>query len=99
MRLGKVYYDLSESVYRYKFNEFEFIFSSKFYIMKFEKELKNYIAENSNRFFDKYGVYLNCDEFLAFSLYKKIEKRGFLVLYNSNIINKDQAFKIDLSFS
>lgn len=98
MRLGKVYYDLTKSEYKYNFKRFCFIFSSKFYIMKFERELKNYIKYESDKLIKKYGSYLESDEYLAYSLYKKIEKRGFLVYYEGFRLEPNQTFIISLSF-
>ena len=42
MRIGKVYYNLYESEYHYKFKRFEFVFSSKLYINNFKKKFENY---------------------------------------------------------
>lgn len=98
MRLGKVYYDLTKSDYRYKFKRFDFIFSSKFYIMKFERELLKYVNYETDKLIKRYGIYLESDEYLALSLYKKIEKRGFMVLYNNKFIEPNQTFSVSLSF-
>lgn len=99
MRLGKVYHDLSKSDYHYEFKRFRFTFSSKFYIMKFERELLSYIKYNSASLVNKYGIYLEADEYLALSLYKNIEKRGFEVLYNNRFIEPNETFLISLSFN
>lgn len=99
MRLGKVYHNISDSDYSYDFKRFRFIFSSKFYIMKFEKELMKFVKYNSDKLISKYGIYLESDEYLALSLYKKIEKRGFLVYYNGNSIEPNETFRISLSYN
>lgn len=98
MRLGKVYKDLSLSDYQYEFKRFIFTFSSKFYIMKFERELLSYIKYNTDSLINKYGIYLEADEYLALSLYKKIEKRGFQVLFDNKFIEPNETFLISLSF-
>lgn len=92
MRLGKVFHNLDLSNYEYNYKDFKFIFSSKFYIEKFRGELYNYIITNSDKIIKKYS-FIELDEFLALSLYKKIEKRGFKVYYKNLIINKDSIFK------
>lgn len=97
MRLGKVYYDLNESDYIIDYKRFKFIFSSKFYIEKFKKELYNYINIEQNRIDERYKLRLESSEYLALSLYKKIEKRGFLVYFNGRKIDKNQTFTISLS--
>lgn len=97
MRLGKVYHDISKSDYEFRYKRFLFIFSSKFYIMKFERELQSFIKYNSDSLINKYRVYLESDEYLAFSLYKKIEKRGFMVYFNEELVKPDETFTISLS--
>lgn len=97
MRLGKVYHDLEKSDYIFSFKNFDFVFSSKLYINKFERELKDYIIEENNKLTNKYHNRLSCDEYLALSLYKKIEKRGFKVYYKDREIKENETFTIDLS--
>lgn len=92
MRLGKVYHNLDLSDYEYQFKNFSFIFSSKFYIEKFKSEVYNYIKTNSDKINDKYTS-IDLEEYLAFSLYKKIEKRGFKVYYKGMLIDKDITFR------
>lgn len=98
MRLGKVYYNLEESEYETEYKRFRFVFSSKFYIMKFERELLNYVKNETDRLNKRYGSFLQSDEYLAYSLYKKIEKRGFLVYFNDVAIKPNETFTISLSF-
>lgn len=82
---NNIYHDLSESVYITKFNSFKFSFSSKFYQHKFESELVDYIKTESDRFKNRYNVNMNLTDLLAFTLYRKIEKRGCFVRYNNGI--------------
>lgn len=101
MRVGKVFRNIEESNYNYSYKRFTFTFSSKFYINKFTKELNSYINNETNKL-SKYNLYLESDEFLALSLYKKIEKRGFLVIYNEEgsskrFIKENETFIISIS--
>lgn len=97
MRIGKVYYNLHESEYHYKFKRFEFVFSSKLYIINFAKRLEEYTKIENSKLGAKYQIELEAYEYLALSLYKKIEKRGFLVYYNGEEIDKNTTFTISLS--
>ena len=97
MRLGKVYHDLNKSDYEYQFKDFSFIFSSKFYIEKFKSEIYNYIKTNSDKINEKYSS-IELEEYLAFSLYKKIEKRGFRVYYRGRKIERDTLFKTIINY-
>lgn len=83
-----IYYDLEESPYITKFNDFKFSFSSKFYQFKFEEELVDYIKVESEKFKNKYSVNINLTDLLAFNLYRKIEKRGCYCVYNNNNLNR-----------
>ncbi len=98
MRLGKVYYNLNESTYIFKYERFTFVFSSKFYIEKFKKELSSYVDIESRKIISKYQVNLEGTEYLALSLYKKIEKRGFKVLFKDEEIQENQGFTINVSY-
>lgn len=95
MRLGEVYYDLNLSTYKLNYKRFTFIFSSKFYINKFEKDLQNYIDIEDKKLYSKYKIVLETDEYLALSLYKKIEKRGFKVLFLDREIKENESFSIN----
>lgn len=83
-----IYYNLEESPYITKFNDFRFSFSSKFYQNKFEDTLASYIAEESTKFKNKYNVNINLTDLLAFNLYRKIEKRGCYCIYNNSSLNR-----------
>lgn len=97
MRIGKVYYNLYESEYHYKYKRFLFVFSSKLYINNFINQLEKYVDLESKKLIAKYNVELESSEYLALSLYKKIEKRGFLVYYNDEEIDKNKSFSISIS--
>lgn len=97
MRVGKVYKDINKSDYAYEFQRFTFYFSSKFYIEKFKKELYNYIEVERIKLVKKYDLSLESSEYLALSLYKSIEKRGFRVKFNDEYIKENQTFTISLS--
>ena len=97
MRIGKVYYNLYDSEYQYSFKRFKFVFSSKLYINNFIKRLNEYTQLENDKLRAKYQIELEAYEYLALSLYKKIEKRGFLVYYNDEEIDKNTTFTISLS--
>ena len=94
MRLGKVYYNLNLSEYEFKYKRLTFYFSSKFYIDKFKKEVDNFVNIEGNKLYCKYRVTLEPSEYLALSLYKKIEKRGFRVYFNNKEIKEAESFSV-----
>lgn len=98
MRLGKIYYNIKESDYNVDYQNFTFYFSSLLYKNKFERELKEYVSDESYKIKTKYLLHIEATEYLALSLYKKIEKRGFNVLYKGLSIDENTSFKISLSY-
>lgn len=105
MRVGKVYKNIEDSDYVFNFQRFTFYFSSKFYIDKFKKELDNYIDIEKNKLFKRHDIILESSEYLALSLYKKIEKRGFRVYFNKDIkkyppykLKENETFSISLTY-
>ena len=95
MRLGKVFYELEESTYRLDYKRLTFVFSSKFYIDKFKKEIDNFVKIEDKKIYSKYKVMLNTEEYLALSLYKRIEKRGFKVYFLGSEIKENESFSIN----
>ena len=97
MRLGKIYYNINESEYKVDYQNFTFYFSSILYERKFKAELNKYVSDESYKITSKYQNHIEATEFLALSLYKKIEKRGFNVLYCGFKIKENESFKVSLS--
>ena len=84
-----IYYDLRDSDYIHKIYNISLYFSSKFYLEKYKKEANNYIEKENLKLRIRYNCNINVQRMLAISLYKKIEKRGFLAYDNS----KDKEIK------
>ena len=82
-----IYLDLEFSDYVFKDDNFEYYFSSKLYLDKFKETYLTDISLNEIKFHLKHDVLINFDLPLAISLYKKIEKRGFRVLYKGKELN------------
>lgn len=78
--------NLEESKYISKFNGLVFYFSSETYKNKFNEQIEDFIKIESIKIFNKYKVKIDLSDYLAVSLYKRIEKRGFLILYGSSKI-------------
>ena len=91
-----IYNDINESNYIFKYNHLEIYFSSKFYLEKFTREYSNFLKDEIMKFKIKYKCNVYADEMLLLLLYKKIEKRGFKVLYDGNEIVDNYCIKCDI---
>ena len=84
-----VFYELNDSPFFLRIDDFMFKFSSKLYKDKFIKTYKEYIRSETLKLNVKYNSLVYADEMLLLSLYKKIEKRGFYVKYKGSLLEKD----------
>ena len=91
-----IYNDINESDYKITYDKLTFYFSSKFYLEKFTREYSNFIKDETMKFKIKYKCNAYIDEMLLLLLYKKIEKRGFRVLYNDNNICENYMINCEI---
>lgn len=91
-----IYNDINESNYTFKYDDLIFYFSSNFYKEKFIKEHINYIRDETMKLKVKFKCNIYCDEMLLLLLYKKIEKRGFRVLYNDTNIRENYMINCEI---
>lgn len=84
-----VCYELEDSPFFLRIDDFMFYFSSSFYKKKFEEEYKDYLRCETLKLNVKYKMIVYADEMLLLSFYKMVEKRGFKVKYKGVEIEKD----------
>lgn len=79
--MSKVYLNLNESDIFYRFHNFKFYFSSEKRRERFINKVNQYTEEEKLKFEIKYKVNLSesFEILFAFSLYQKLEIRGFKV--------------------
>ena len=77
-----IYYDLTQSCYKYKPRDtgLTFVFSSDLYLTKFEEQIHNHRNEFNLKLKARYRTEVDFKNFADVTLYKKIEKRGFLIV-------------------
>lgn len=92
-----IYNDLNESNYTFKYDDLVFYFSSQFYQEKFTREYSQFLKDEIMKLKIKFKCNIYCDEMILLLLYKKIEKRGFKVLYKGKELNEN--YYIDLSIN
>lgn len=92
-----VYNDINESNYTFKYDNLVFYFSSKFYQEKFIREYSDYLKDEIMKLKIKFKCNIYCDEMILLLLYKKIEKRGFKVLYKGKELIEN--YYIDFSIN
>lgn len=90
-----IYYDLKESDYKANIDNFTFVFSSLFYLTLFKTNLEEYVKYENKRINNKIKKEIELKEVILLDLYKKIEKRGFLVYYKNKEL-KDYKFIVKL---
>lgn len=98
-----VFYNTSDSDIFFIYENLKLYFSSEFYKRKFIEELENYVRKEYTKIFNKYHIINNMDLYLVFSLYEKIEKRGYKiedmdtneVLVNGNYLSTEFKSIID----
>lgn len=96
--MRRVEYDINQSNYFCRVNNYLFYFSSIFNQRRFEANFNIFIQEETSKLIAKYHMNINLYDYLLLVFYKKIEKRGFKVkIYmNNDIIDlkEDYTFKI-----
>lgn len=84
-----IYLDINESDITFKEdNDIVFYFSSEFNKKRFISSYKDYIKNETLRVNTRYDVNSEFDLLYEIALYKKIEKRGFKIEYNKEIIKE-----------
>lgn len=83
-RLKRVEYNINKSEYYFRINKLTFFFSSQFNKNRFESGFIDYVNDETNKLKAKYKVNINLSDYLMVAYYKKIEKRGFRIVYKIN---------------
>lgn len=78
-----VYLDLTETEFVSSYNGINFYFSSLFNLTRFEKNVDDFVKMETFKMINRYKVKANWSLLLMISYYKKIEKRGFRIEYDS----------------
>lgn len=96
--MTKIYYNLYESKYMFVYEEYIFVFSSQFYLNNFRKKYKEYLIREKEKLECRFQSTIKCEVVLLIELYRKIEKRGFLIKYkNEELKIKDYLFTVKLN--
>lgn len=82
--INGIYLDLKESDYKLNYNGLIYYFSSELYMNKFKNNVKQFIVEETAKLRTKYKINIYFDTMLTIAYYKKIEKRGFRIVYKIN---------------
>lgn len=88
-----VYNDLTKSPFKVEYNSFELYFSSTFHKNKFNKNIKEYIKEETLKFQNRYKVNIEMDDVFIIAYYKKCENRGFRVYRDNLLLEVNKKYK------
>lgn len=91
-----IYHNLEESEYQFDYDNLKFVFSSKLYLEKFIGNYKEYLKDETAKIESEFKATIYADEFLLINLYRKIEKRGFRVLYFNEPLDEKLYYNIEL---
>lgn len=91
-----IYHNLEESEYQFNYDNLKFVFSSKLYLEKFIGNYKEYLKDGTAKIESEFKATIYADEFLLINLYRKIEKRGFRVLYFNEPLDEKLYYNIEL---
>lgn len=91
-----IYHSLDESEYTFTYDKLTFVFSSNLYLKKFMGIYKEYLKERTAKLQSQFKSTLYADELILIDLYRKIEKRGFRVLYNNEPLDEKLYYNIEL---
>lgn len=91
-----IYHRLEESEYSFKYDDLTFVFSSKLYLKKFMGIYKEYLKERTARIESEFKSTVYADELILIQLYRKIEKRGFRVLYFDKPLDEKLYYNVEL---
>lgn len=92
-----IYLNLKESEYKFNYGGLIYYFSSELYMMKFKNNVVEFIVEETAKIKAKYKVNIYLDTMLAIAFYKKIEKRGFRIVYKENEKEKELSYNVLIS--
>ena len=87
---------LSESPFVYEKYGIKFYFSSEFYLKKFMNEVEKFIDEETMKLEIRYKIPISAGIYFMFVYYKKVEKRGYRVVYNGMEFPNSPVFSFDL---
>lgn len=90
-----VYLNIEESTYFLVIDDFKLYFSSLFYLNKYKEVIEEYIRHKNAVLSNICNAKIEARKLLILELYKKIEKRGFLVYYKYEKLN-DNKFIFEL---
>lgn len=90
-----IYNDLKESTFKFQYDDMIFVFSSNFYLNNFLNKYNEYLKTENSKLFAKYKTSIFADYLILIELYKKIEKRGFLIYYKNKEL-KYYSFNVNI---
>lgn len=82
-----IFYELEDSPFSLSIGDFKFYFSSLFYKNKFKRIYEEFIKNETLKLNIRYNGNIELNNMLLLSIYKKIEKRGFRVIYKNQLLD------------
>lgn len=91
-----IYLNLKESPFVYEKYGIKFYFSSEFYRKKFRDCARQFVDEENMKLEVRFKNPINAQLYLLLVFYRKVEKRGYRVIYNNIEYFSPPCFKVVL---
>lgn len=75
-----IYYDLKQSIYRYKLDNITYVFSSLSHLQKFKMRYSDYRQKINESLSNRFNLDINVDRLADIICYIKVESRGFFII-------------------
>lgn len=94
--INGIYNDIMESDYVVVKNKIKFYFSSEVYARKFSERVDKYVQGELAKYNNRFDTIISGENLYLIDYYRKIEKRGFRIVYNNLEINDMPLFRIEI---
>lgn len=91
-----IYNDINESDYVVVKNKIKFYFSSEVYARKFSERVDKYVQNELAKYNNKFDTVISGELLYLLDYYRRIEKRGFRIVYDNLEINDMPLFRIEI---
>ena len=94
--INGIYNDITQSDYFVVMDNITFYFSSEVYARKFAERVDDYVADMLAKYNNKFDTILSGELLYKIDYYRRIEKRGFRIVYDNLELTEMPLFRIEI---